>query len=113
MHLRASYKHVFMRPRMLRTLVFLVVGTFCLSDVSAQSSSRNQRTGPSFAVELISKKREYNVGEQWVGELKATATAQANGPMTIRAWSRFFADYDVVPEAHGPIGDANLSDVRA
>jgi hypothetical protein len=67
--------------------------------------------GPTFTVELVSDKREYKTGEQWVVELKATATAPAGGPLTIRAWSRFFANYDVIPDAHGPIGEANLSDV--
>src|SRR5579863_9167431 len=96
---------------MIRTLVFLVVGTFCLADANAQSTPPNQRMGPTFTVELVSKKREYETGEQWVGELKATATAPTDEPLTIRAWSRFFANYEVIPDAHGPIAEANLSDV--
>lgn len=95
---------------MIRILVFLIVGTLCLTDANAQSRPKNLRIGPTFTVEMISKNREFKTGEQWVGEFKATATAPATEPLTIRAWSRFFANYDVIDEVYGPIGEATLSD---
>ena len=96
---------------MLRCVVCSLVSLTLLPFVAnGQVNSERKRAAPSLTVELISPKREYKVGEQWVGELKATANSGAE-PLTIRAWSRFFGEYQVIPEIHGPIEEANLSDV--
>lgn len=97
----------------MRVLLVLVAGTFCFDEPGAQIRPRARSISPTFDVELISKQREYQTGEQWVIEVKATATAPVIEPLTIRAWSHFFGEYDVIPDKHVPIGDANLSDVLA
>jgi hypothetical protein len=38
---------------------------------------------------------------------------QKDDPLTIRAWTRFFAGYEAISEDHGPVSDSNFSDVFA
>jgi len=80
-----------------------------LGGVEAQDKFRTA----SLSVSAITKKCEYNVGEEWVYTFKATATAPQDMPLKIRAWSQFYAAYDVIPEYHGPLADSTLSDVLA
>lgn len=93
----------------IRTLALIM----CLPWVQAVHGQETPRQAASLAVSAITTKREYNVGEQWVYEFKATVAAPQDGPLTVRAWTRFFAAYDVFPEYHGPLDDSKLSDVLA
>lgn len=100
------------------TLVSLLTCTLCSIDAGAQSSGSGQRKAASLRaaslkVTLVTQKREYNVGDLWICKFKATVTAASNQPLTIRAWSQFFADYHVIPEFHGPLENSKLSDVLA
>lgn len=96
---------------MLRTYMLAVAAVLCFDGPCNLVPASERRLAPQFTVEVITKKREFRTGEPWVIELKAVASAPSDHPLQIRAWSRFFAEYDVVPECHGPIDESNLSDV--
>ena len=84
-----------------------------LCDAHAQGDVRTKRKSASLTVSPVTEKREYKVGEQWLYTFKATVAAPKDHPLTIRAWTRFFADYEVIPDLHGPLVDCRLSDVLA
>jgi hypothetical protein len=98
---------------MCRTLVFALVLVSLACGVIAQGDERSQRTSASLTVMPVTEKRQYKVGEQWDYTFTATVAAPKDEPLTIRAWTRFFAEYEVVPEVHGPLADSRLSDVLA
>jgi hypothetical protein len=99
---------------MTRTLLLaLVASVLGLCDVSAQTKVHTERESASLSISSLTKKHAYKVGEQWAYTFKATVTAPKNDPLTIRAWTRFYAAYDVVPEVHGQLDDSKLSDVLA
>ena len=90
----------------IRALVLVV----CVVAVR-EANACKPRQAASLTVSAVTKQREYNVGEQWVYTFKATVTAPQDKPLKIRAWTNFFAAYDVVPDFHGPLADSKLSDV--
>ena len=96
---------------MMRALVVVVATTFSLAVLCSGGPAKNRQLAPRLTVELITRKREFKTGEPWFMELKATVSAEADTPLTIRAWTHFFADYAVIPEFHGPFDEATLSDV--
>jgi hypothetical protein len=61
----------------------------------------------------VTEKRQFRVGETWDYTFTATVAAPQDEPLTIRAWTQFFADYEVIPDFHGPPAEASLSDVLA
>jgi len=77
----------------------------------------DNRLTPTFEVSLIEKKDAYGVGEPWVCKLRATVTAgHLKESLIVRAWGRFFGDYDASTSARdvfGPFDDITLSDVLA
>lgn len=98
---------------MFRAPVFALVLLQIASGTIAEGDERSERTSASLIVKPVTEKRQYKTGEVWDYTFTATVTADKHTPLTIRAWTRFFADYEVVPGAHGPLGDCTLSDVLA
>jgi hypothetical protein len=96
---------------MMRIIVFIVATMSSLAALGSDRPAKIQQRSPRLTVELITKKREFKPGEHWFVELKATAFAADDTPLKIRAWTRFFADYVVIPELHGSFDEATLSDV--
>jgi len=98
---------------MVRVLMLaLIVCALDVCDVHAEAEARTQRQAASLTVSAITKKREYKVGEPWFDTFHTTAAAPKDY-LTIRAWTRFFADYEAIPEDHGPLSDFKFSDVLA
>ena len=99
------------RNRQMASIHVLAVALFVVAVDGTEA--QNKFHTASLTVSAITRKREYIVGEEWVYTFKATATASQDKPLKVRAWSRFFAAYDVIPEYHGPLTDSTLSDVLA
>lgn len=98
---------------MFRASVFALALVHIAYGMIAQGDERSQRTSASLIVLPVTEKRQFKIGEQWDYTFTSTVAARKDEPLTIRAWTRFFAAYDVVPGVHGPLADSKLSDVLA
>lgn len=91
-----------------RILAHAIIFTICAANYAGVLLAADRSSAPRLAIEVVTKKREFKTVESQVIEFRAIVSASSDSPLKIRAWNRFFADYEVIQDFHGSIDVSQL-----